>query len=203
MEPWQRWCARTMLKEKAANLSGNAFEDFFHSLMQLGQPGFFPVRTTKGDRGADGLLISGRKLYACYGPEVVDEYKVGRKFRSDLDKAITHRAGDFDTFVFVHNNPRGVAPQVTLEIAQAQAEHRSLKFENFGLDHMFRVLRKLDMEDIEDLLGPFPLKEMVTGVGMAELAPLLALLSTNAKCPGRWSLPSRSLVRSGCSTSSR
>ncbi|WP_017604242.1 ABC-three component system protein [Nocardiopsis alkaliphila] len=186
MEPWQRWCARTMLKDRTANLHGEAFEDFFHRLMQLADPGFFPVRTTRGDRGADGLLISGRRLYACYGPQTANEYEVGRKFRSDLHEAITHRGDDFDTFVFVHNNSRGVAPQVTLEISEAQADHPSLKFENFGLDQMFRVLRRLDSEDIEDLIGPFPLKAMVTGVGMAELAPLLDHLSTNRK---RSSLP--------------
>ena len=181
MEPWQRWCARTMLKDATANLHGEAFEDFFHRLMESAEPGFFPVRTTKGDRGADGLMISGRKLYACYGPQRANEYEIGRKFRSDLRKAVDHRKDDFDTFVFVHNNPRGVAPQVTLEISEAQAEHPSLKFENFGLDRMFRVLRKLEEEEIEDLIGPFPLRAMVTGVGMVELAPLLAHLSTQRR----------------------
>lgn len=192
MEPWKRWCARTMLGDKIANLHGEGFEDFFHRLMQLGEPGFFPVRTTRGDLGADGLVISGRRLYACYGPQVVDEYEIRRKFRSDLDKAVKHRAGDFDTFVFVHNHPRGVGSRITLEISSAQAEHPSLKFENFSLDQMFRVLKRLDEEDIEDLIGAFPMRDMVTGVGMAELAPLLAHLSTRRKqspLPGNLPVP--------------
>ncbi len=46
---------------------------------------------------------------------------------------------------------------------------------------MFRVLRGLEDEDIEDLIGPFPLKAMVTGVQMAELARLLEHLSTRRK----------------------
>lgn len=192
MEPWKRWCARTMLSDKVANLHGEAFEDFFHRLMQLADPGFFAVRTTRGDLGADGLTIKDRKLYACYGPQVVREDEIRRKFRSDLAKAIANRGDDFDVFVFVHNNPRGVAPHITKEISAAQLDHPSLSFENFGLDHMFRVLKRLAEEDIEDLLGPFPLREMVTGIGMAELAPLLAHLSTRRKqspLPGNIPVP--------------
>ncbi|MFD6096491.1 ABC-three component system protein [Nocardiopsis flavescens] len=181
MEPWQRHCARTMLGDTIRNLHGEGFEDFFHRLMQLGDPGFFPVRTVQGDLGADGLTISDRKLYACYGPQVANEAEVRRKFRGDLAKAVANRGGDFDIFVFVHNNLRGVGPEVTREISAAQSSHPALCFEHFGLDRMFRVLRKLEDEDIEDLIGPFPLKAMVTGVRMAELAPLLDHLSTRRR----------------------
>ena len=120
------------------------------------------------------------------------EDEVRRKFRSDLAKAIANRGDDFDVFAFVHNNPRGVAPHVTKEISAARRDHPSLGFENFGLDSMFRVLKGLAEEDIEDLLGPFPLREMVTGIGMAELAPLLAHLSTRRKqspLPGNIQVP--------------
>ncbi|MFD3686146.1 ABC-three component system protein [Nocardiopsis sp. NPDC058631] len=192
MEPWKRWCARTMLGNTIANLHGEGFEDFFHRLMQLGEPGFFPVRTTRGDLGADGLVISKRKLYACYGPQVVREDEVRRKFRSDLAKAVVNRGDDFGAFVFVHNNLRGVGPQVTREISSAKAEHPSLDFEHFGLDQMFRVLKRLDEDEIEDLIGSFPVREMVTGIGMAELAPLLAHLSTRRKqspLPGNIPVP--------------
>ncbi|MFE6305797.1 hypothetical protein [Nocardiopsis sp. NPDC057823] len=124
MEPWQRHCARTMLGDTIRNLHGEAFEDFFHRLMQLGDPGFFPVRTVRGDLGADGLTISDRKLYACYGPQTANEAEVRRKFRGDLAKAVANRGGDFDVFVFVHNNLRGVGPEVTREMSAARTPTR-------------------------------------------------------------------------------
>lgn len=181
MHSWRRDFARPKLANKLAALHGQSFEDFFHELMELSHPGFFPVRTSQGDLGADGLVISGRKLYACYGPRVFRASEVRDKFRDDLAKAVENRDGHFGVFVFVHNELRGVSPEVTKEISEAQKEYPSLEFENFGLTRMCQVLRKLDDDDVEDLIGPFPATELVTGVGMAELAPLLEHLSSRRK----------------------
>lgn len=181
MRSWKRQLARTMLKDKLSRVHGEEFESFFHQVMELGDPGFFPVRTRQGDLGADGLVVSDRKLYACYGPRVVDPAAIRRKFRGDLASAVSHRGTEFDTFVFVHNDLRGVLPEVTQEIARAQGEYAGLKFEAFGCTRMFHVLKRLDEDDIEELVGPFPIEEAVTGVGMAELAPLLEHLSTRRR----------------------
>ncbi|RKS06972.1 hypothetical protein DFP74_2622 [Nocardiopsis sp. Huas11] len=181
MHSWRREFARPKLGNKLATLHGQSFEDFFHELMELADPGFFPVRTSQGDLGADGLAISDRKLYACYGPRVFKPSEVREKFRGDLVKAVENRGGDFDRFVFVHNELRGVSPEVTKEISEAQKEYAPLRFENFGLTRMCQVLTKLDDATVEDLVGPFPATELVTGVGMGELAPLLEHLSTRKR----------------------
>lgn len=181
VQSWRRQLARTMLRAKLSSVHGEEFESFFHQVMELGDPGFFPVRTRQGDLGADGLVIRDRKLYACYGPRVVDPNEVRRKFRSDLSSALSHRRDEFGIFVFVHNDLRGVLPEVSQEIARAQGDHPDLDFENFGCTRMFHVLKGLDKDDIEELLGPFPAEEAVTGVGMAELAPLLEHLATHRK----------------------
>ncbi|MFE1397237.1 ABC-three component system protein [Nocardiopsis dassonvillei] len=192
-----------MLRAKLSSVHGEEFESFFHRIMELGDPSFFPVRTRQGDLGADGLVISGRKLYACYGQQVVDHTAVRRKFRSDLTSAVANRRGEFDTFVFVHNDLRGVLPEVTQEIARAQKEHLGMGFENFGCTRMFHVLKRLDEDDVEELLGAFPAEEAVTGVGMAELAPLLEHLATHRKSsPSPDSIPvppSRKLEYNGFS----
>lgn len=181
MHSWRREFARPKLGNKLATLHGQSFEDFFHQLMELADPGFFPVRTSQGDLGADGMAVSGRKLYACYGPRVFEPSKVRDKFRGDLVKAVEHRDGDFDSFVFVHNELRGVSPEVTKEISEAQKEHPALRFENFGLTRMYQVLVQLDDAIVEDLIGPFPATELVTGVGMGELAPLLEHLAARKR----------------------
>lgn len=123
-------------------------------------------------------MVSGRKLYACYGPQVLRPSDVRTKIREDFAKALANRAGDFGTFVFVRNELRGLPPEVTKVLSELAREHPQLEFENCGLNRMAQMLRRLDVVDVEDLLGPFPAKEAVTGVELAELAPLLGHLAS-------------------------
>lgn len=177
MRAWKRDFIRPMLANKLTGLHGQAFEDFFHRLMEAVDPGFFPVGTSQGDLGADGMLISGRRLYACYGPQILRARDARIKIREDLTKAVANRGADFSVFVFAHNEQRGLSPEVTVELGALQRDYPGLEFENCGLSRMVRMLRKLDEDDVEDLIGPFPVEEAVSGVDLAELAPLLEHLA--------------------------
>lgn len=181
MDFWKRTQVRPMLNTKLSGLHGEAFEEFFHELMQLAVPGFIPVRTegSLGDQSADGLTIDSRKLYACYAPQAFDRHKVLNKFDGDLAGAVEKRRDEFDTFVFVHNDLRGVAGTVSSAISAAKRDHTWLSFENLGATGMNALLCRLEEHFVEGLLGPFPAYEAVTGVGMAELAPLLEHLAEN------------------------
>src|SRR5690606_11312212 len=119
-----------MLKAKFAELSGTAFEDFFHAMMEARDPSFVAVRTagSLGDQGADGICLFKRKLYACYAPETYDASKVAAKFDSDLRKALEKRKDQFDEFVFVHNELRGVHPELATLLAAARDTHAELRF---------------------------------------------------------------------------
>lgn len=178
MRSWQRQFVRPMLINALSGLHSQAFEDFFHRLMEVADPGFFPVGTSRGDQGADGLAVSGRKLYACYGPQVLRPWDARKKIREDFGKALANRAGDFDTFVFAHNELRGLPPEVSRVLSDLAREYPQLVFENCGVSRMSQMLRRLDAVDVEDLLGPFPVEEAVSGVQLAELAPLLEHLSS-------------------------
>lgn len=178
MRDWRRDFIRPMLANKLAGLHAQAFEDFFHQLMEVVDPGFFPVGTSQGDLGADGMLISGRRLYACYGPQVLRARDARVKIREDFIKAVANRGSHFDTFVFAHNEQRGLSPEVTVELGALQEEYPHLGFENCGISRMVQMLRKLDQDDVEDLVGPFPVETAVSGVELVELAPLLEHLAT-------------------------
>lgn len=179
MESWKRPIAFEKLKAKLSELSGQAFEDFFHGLMERCDPSYFPVRAegNLGDQGADGLAITGRKLFACYGPQTVDKSRVREKFREDLARALECRSGKFDTFVFVHTDQRGVSPTVAEEITKAQEQYPKLTFEHVGRQSIRRSLLRLDEEDIEDLIGQLPVREVTTRVTLEELMPLLKHLA--------------------------
>ena len=176
MKSWQRFLVRPMVRAKLSELHSQGFESFFHSLMQLRYPDFVPVRTQGrlGDLSADGLTINNRKLYACYAPETYDASEIRRKFTKDLAGALEKRGDEFDTFVFVHNDLRGVGPVVSSELSKARTAHPSIAFEVFGAARFIQEMCRLEVSDAEDLLGQeFPAEETVSGVELRDLAPLL------------------------------
>lgn len=151
--------------------------------MCLVDPSFVDVRTagSLGDVGSDGLLINNRKLYACYAPEVFDvdtADKVAKKFNGDLTKAREKRNGQFDTFVFAHNDMRGMHPVLSAQLPAAKTAHPNLSFEFIGFRHMRDMVNGLDRHQVEDLLGmQLPVDQLVFGLAQEELEPLLAHLS--------------------------
>jgi hypothetical protein len=172
----QRMFAHLKFLDVLADLHGTAFEDFFHKVMCACHPDFLDVRTAGqlGDQGADGLSLHQRKLYACYAPETVEVTKVEAKLSSDLRKAVEKRAGQFGTFVFVHNDRRGIHPQVATLLSEAVTAHPELKFEQMGARRLWHEFMSLDQAAAEDILGcPIPIQQLVYGVGMEDLAPLL------------------------------
>ncbi|MFF3431483.1 ABC-three component system protein [Streptomyces sp. NPDC002602] len=175
----QRMYAHVKFLELMAELYENEFEDFFHRLMCLRYPDFLDVRTagSLGDRSADGLSLHSRKLYACYAPQTVKPYKIRKKFDGDLSGALAKRNGEFDTFVFVHNDRRGVHPEVTSLLASARDSMPSLRFEQMGTRRLWRECMQLDQMETEDVLRcEIPIKDTTFGIGMEDLAPLLKQL---------------------------
>lgn len=175
----QRMYAHVKFLELMAELYENEFEDFFHRLMCLRYPDFLDVRTagSLGDRSADGLSLHSRKLYACYAPQTVKPDKIRKKFDGDLSGAVTKRNGEFDTFVFVHNDRRGVHPEVTSLLASARNSVPSLRFEQMGTRRLWHECMQLDQMAAEDVLRcEIPIKDTTFGIGMEDLAPLLKQL---------------------------
>jgi hypothetical protein len=173
-----------MYRELMASLHGDAFEDFFQRLMSVRYGDFVQVRThgNLGDLGADGLRLHNGRLYACYAPEVFNATKVGGKFTGDLASAMRQRGGEFKIFVFVYNDVRGLHPEVTRLLAQARLDHPSIGFEPMGPPHLLRKLFDLVRHEIEDLLrAPIQVENLVYGVGLEDLTPLLQHLMENRR----------------------
>ncbi|MFD7500587.1 ABC-three component system protein [Streptomyces sp. NPDC059850] len=172
----QRLFARVRFLERMGELAGAAFEDFFHDLMCARYRDFLDVRThgNLGDQGADGLRLHGRKLYASFAPQAFNAADVKAKFNSDLKKAKEKRSGQFDVFVFVHNDRKGMHPEITTLLADAKSANPALAFEQMGIRHLWQEFMRLDLESAEDVLDcEIPVRPVVYGIGMDDLAPLL------------------------------
>ncbi len=175
----QKMYARLRFLERLVELKSEAFESFFHDVMTAAHHDFLDVRThgSLGDQGSDGLSLHSNKLYACYAPQAFEVAKVRSKFQKDLTSALRQRPGEFSTFVFVHNDPRGIHPELATLLAVAGQEYPELQFEALGGRGLWQKLLPLPRHSVEDLLGcEIPVEEHVYGVGLEELAPLLASL---------------------------
>lgn len=182
----ERLAVRFLLTAKFDELHEDEFEDFFQDLMVARYDDFVDVRTAGrlGDMGSDGLSLYSGKLYACYGPQVYSEDKLTKKFWGDLEKAKAKRSGQFETFVFVHNDRRGAHPKLAALLATAAANNSGLKFNNFGFRKIRDEVMRLDRPQAEDLLGtPLPVNEYAYGVGIDELKPLLDHLGRQRSRP--------------------
>ncbi|SEE70655.1 ABC-three component system protein [Ruania alba] len=179
MDFYERLSMRPVLWMKLHSLTGDAFQDFFQDLMTCSDPSFVDVRThgNLGDLSSDGLSLHDRRLYACYAPETPDASKTVSKFNGDLAGALTKRAGQFDTFVFVHNDTRGTHPEVSAALAGARDAHDGIHFEVMGARRLRDIIGRLSRDQVETLLGSqIPLQHTVT-VGLVEMEELLAELS--------------------------
>ena len=175
-----RLAVRFVLRAKLEEMYGNSFQDFFHDLMCARYSDFLDVKTAGqlGDMGSDGLSIVGRKLYSCYGPQTINDTSIVKKMRGDLSSALDQRRDEFDTFVFVHSDRRGMHPVVASELVALRSKHPELKFENFGFRHFRDETCKLQQSEVEDLLGQqLPVQELVYRVELDEIEPLLRHLS--------------------------
>ncbi|MFI5567356.1 ABC-three component system protein [Streptomyces sp. NPDC051740] len=173
----QRAYAKLKFREKLADLHGESFETFFHNLMCVSHPDFVDVRTygRLGDQGSDGLSLHAEKLYACYAPGSFKAADIRKKFRKDLESALRQRPGQFRTFVFVHNDPQGVHPELATCLAEARNDHPGIGFEQIGPRRLWTELLPHPREVVEDLLGcDIPIEAQVFGISMEnEVARLL------------------------------
>lgn len=177
----QKQYARDKLMSMIENSFGNDFENLFHRLMSLRYPDYVPVRThgNIGDMSADGLRLSERMLYACYAPESLDVAKIVDKFHGDLAGAAIKRQGEFDTFVFVHNDRRGgLHPVITKAMPEAQRAHPKISIHEMGPRKLWFAVMGFDRARMEELLGgPIPIDLVVCKIGMADIEPLLQHLA--------------------------
>lgn len=172
---------RLMFLVKMSECFEDDFQHFFQDLMCHRYPDFVDVRTAGnlGDRGADGLLLHSGRLHACYAPQTFDASKMKTKFEADLQSALTKRNGQFATFTFVFPDRRGTHPDLSILLAEARAAHPGLNFETMGVRRLWNEVIRLERVQAEDLFGPIPIEELVYGIGLGDLEPLLLHLRDN------------------------
>ncbi len=171
----ERLFAASLFRMKVADLTDNAFQDFFDLIMSLTDASYIAIKSAGklGDLSADGLSVDRRELYACYAPQTFDAREASRKFRSDLAGAVAKRSEAFSTFIFAHNDRRGLHPTVSEEMSEARARYPDLSFQECNTARLRGRFLSLPRAEAEDVLGrPLPV-DMVVSVGVEDLTELL------------------------------
>jgi len=144
---------------------GAAFQDLFVAIMSKAHAGdFMPCRSwgAVGDRKNDGYLKSERLLFQVYAPNELKASQTIRKIREDYTKATLHWRGRFDTWVFVHNAPSGLPPQVIETLLDLEQRDPRIKVTHWGLDELVLRFRRLSPEALSSLYGSAPQLASVT-----------------------------------------
>jgi hypothetical protein len=130
MTPEQRYWWRIALELKLRKSSGDAFQDFFSSMMATAHGSdFVRVRAfgALGDKGCDGYLQSSGQVFACYGALNSDGGKVSyliTKMGDDFTKAVKAIAAIMKEWHMVHNLVDGLPTDAILKLQELRKAPR-------------------------------------------------------------------------------
>jgi hypothetical protein len=155
---------------------GEAFQDFFSSVMEKRYPAdFIRVRPwgKLGDYKNDGYLKSRRTLFQTYAPNEMIAHVCVAKIDEDFTEALPYWKEHFSTWVFVHNSRDGLGPTVTTKLLELGKAHAPLAVTQWGYEELRQEAMALADNELASLLGPAPSRQGLLDLGLKDLAPVL------------------------------
>lgn len=145
-------------RDRYRGCHGSAFQDLFSDIMEQVHPDgdFVRVRPwgNVGDQKNDGYVHSTKELFAVYGPRNPTAIQICNKVTSDYEGAVPHWEEWFSEFIFVHNDPDGVGPQLARTILELNARVDDLTVRQWGMAPLQTRVLSLPIERLKVL---FPL----------------------------------------------
>lgn len=155
---------------------GDAFQTLFERLMNLAyKADFMACRPwgNQGDRKNDGFLKSERRLFQVYAPNEMNAIKATAKITADFAGAKEHWGEYFDKWVFIHNATGGLPPHVLQLLLSFEAANPGIRLEQWSLEELRQVFRKLSIDDKASWFGPAPTDATMLNLGFADLKVVL------------------------------
>jgi hypothetical protein len=180
MTPEQRYWWRIALELKLRKSSGDAFQDFFSTVMAKAHGSDF-VRLRAfgalGDKGCDGYLQSLGHVYQCYGALNGDSGKVAYligKMADDFAKALAGVPAIMKEWRMVHNLVDGLPIEAVLKLKELETANVGHGFGFIGMEGFEERIFALELSKIEDLLGVVATSQDAQNMQAAELRDLVA-----------------------------
>ncbi len=167
------------LRLKLRESSGDAFQEFFSTVMgKLHPDDFVRVRPfgQKGDKGCDGYLRSRGQLFACYGALNGDKRKVDyliSKMDDDFAKAKENLSDIMREWHMVHNLMDGLPVDAISKLNEMKKANPDIVFGFVGLEGIANRISQLDADAVTELLGPRATNRDALEMQPAELQALI------------------------------
>lgn len=167
MKKEDKFIAKILFKNKVLQYKGQAFEDFFVSVMTKSDTNFQPVKAygNTGDRKNDGFIRKTGTYYQVFAPEDIMKDKT-------IDHAVKKLEDDFkglyenwndackiQKYYFVINDRyQGLPPQVILKAEELNNDEKyaDIEIQTFTAKDLEQVFGQLAEEDIFDVVGLIP-----------------------------------------------
>lgn len=167
MRKEDKFIANILFKNKVLQYKGQAFEDFFVSIMTKAEIDFQPVKAygNTGDRKNDGFIRKTGTYYQVFAPEDIMKDKT-------IDHAVKKLEDDFkglydnwndackiQKYYFVINDRyQGLPPQVILKAEELNNDKKyaDIEIQTFTAKDLEQVFSQLAEEDIFDVVGLIP-----------------------------------------------
>jgi hypothetical protein len=139
---------------------GDVFQELFASIMERAhRRDFARVQPwgNKGDMKCDGYLSSERMVFACYGPKEFNP--MGRalaKIGGDHGGAIKHWKAHMSAWTFVHNDHRGLPPEILGLLLSLKDADAAVAVAHWGGQELGAKIRGLPLADLTQLFGAVP-----------------------------------------------
>jgi hypothetical protein len=166
----------TLFRLRYVESHGDAFQDFFSTIMEMRYPGDF-VRVRPwgklGDHKNDGYLASKRQLFQCYAPREMNMTNCKTKINQDFAEALPYWKDYFDQWIFTHNGTHGLAADVLKLLLDLSAANAPVYAAQWGYGELRQEFKQLSETDIATLLGPAPGRKDVLDLRLEDVKRLL------------------------------
>jgi len=180
----QRYWWRIALELRMRKCNGDAFQDFFCSMMlKVHSDDFVRVRPfgQLGDKGCDGFLRSGGQVFQCYGAlDGGSNNKVAyliKKMEDDYLKAVNTIAPIMKEWHMVHNFVDGLPVEAVEKLEEMGKKDQKRKLGFLSIEGFSERIFALPLVDIEDLLGPAATTQDTQNLQAVELRDLIAAVA--------------------------
>ena len=182
----QRYYWRIALELKLRKSNGDAFQDFFSTVMGLLHgDDFVRVRPygALGDKGCDGYLQSSGQLFQCYGAlagELKQVATLTTKMTDDFGKALKNLAAMMKEWHMVHNIADGLPVEAVTTMDVLRTANPKLVFGIVGIEGFSDRVFRLQPFQVEALLGPAASETDASTLDAAALRGLVQHLRNEA-----------------------
>lgn len=176
MDELSRSWYQTKCRLELRSQQGNAFQDFFASVMELAYPSDFQrIRPygNQGDQKSDGYRRSTQTLFQVYAPRTMKQARLIAKVQADFDGAVHHWGDRMTSWTFVHNDHDGLPPEALKALQDVEDQYDSVATEIWGPSELESLVLRLSPEHLCGLFGPAPTTHTLDQVRFDRLRAVL------------------------------